>query len=566
MFLDSLKFGQKPSVWEWAQENLRLPLKTSPNCPGPLSFAGQEYLREPLEALRDDSVTHLVLAFGAQVAKTTFCITAFAYMRAHEASPALWALPSKDLAKAFVRERFLPFVEANSWLIDGLPREAIGGLGIQFAEANLSFVGVNSPGDLSSRPVSWVVMDEAAKYEHKVKTEASPDKLVEARTRSFVRKKIIQCSTPSTAEHPFWQTFLQTAQKHYFVPCPHCGEKFELKFSERSLRWQHPPEGEKLDLDTVRRTTHYVCPHCCERIYEKHKPEMMAGGEWRAMNASADSQKLGYCLNSLYSRWLSWGDIAVAFVEAMRSNDYQDFVNSILAEPYSQYEVRVRTEVVEKLRDPMYARGTVPHGVKYLSVAYDCHQSEQFWCVCGHGYGGEQWVIDWGRIMTIEEIAEHAAGLQYAGLPVTLGFVDSGYNTQKVYDVCAASQGMLWPTKGSEARTGTWTETPLREYRGLILYIYADHQAKNSLYADRIARGGNPALHLPRDADEMLLRGLSGQELVRKSGARFASWKRVANDHLGDCVKLCALTYQIAGKMFVDVDAEKEADRATHAE
>lgn len=558
MFLDALKFRERPSVWEWAQNTLRMPLKVSPNSPGALSFEGQEYLREPLEALRNDSVSHIVLSFGAQVAKTTFCFTAFAYMRAHEPEPALWCLPTKDISKAFVRERFLPFVEANGWLVEGLPREAIGGLGIQFADANLSFVGVNSPGELSSRPVAWVVMDEAAKYEHKNKSEAPPDKLVEARTRTFVRKKIIECSTPSTAEHPFWQTFLQTSQKHYFVPCPHCGEKFELKFSERSLVWEHPANGEKVDLDTVRRTAHYLCPHCAGEIWERHKPAMMAGGEWRATNASADSQKLGYHLNSLYSRWMTWGEIAVGFVEAARRNDYQDFVNSTLAEPYTQYEVRVREEVVQKLCDKTYSRGTVPPGCKYLSVAYDCHQDLQYWAVCGHGHGGEQWVIDWGTVLGIEDIPAHAGGLEYEGQKVTLGFVDSGYNTQKVYDACAASGGLLWPTKGSEARTGTWTETMLREYRGLILYIYADHQQKTALYGERIARGGSPALHLPRDADEQLLRGLSGQELKRAAGAKWATWKRVAGDHLGDCVKLCAFTYQVAGRMFIESEQGNE--------
>lgn len=552
MFLDALKFRSRPSVWEWAQSTLRMPLKVSPAHPGALSFAGQEYLREPLEALRDDGVSSIVLAFGAQVAKTTFCLTAFAYMRAHEPEPGLWCLPSKDIAKAFVKERFLPFVEANGWLIEGLPRENIGNFGIQFEDANLSFVGVNSPGELSSRPVGWVVMDEAAKYEHKNKTEAAPDKLVEARTRTFVRKKIIQCSTPSTAEHPFWQTYLQTSQKHYFVPCPHCGARFELKFSERNLVWDQPENGDKVDLDTVRRTAHYICPECGGEIWECDKAAMMAGGEWRVTNETADSQKLGYHLNALYSRWMTWGDIAVAFVEAARRNDFQDFVNSTLAEPFTKYAVRVREEAVDKLKDPEYGRGSVPHGVRYLCVAYDCHQDLQYWTVCGIGAGGEQWVLDWGTLLTIEEIPGHAAGLMYEDKMVTLGFVDSGYNTMKVYDACAASGGMLWPTKGSEARTGTWTESGLPEYGGLKLYIYADHQQKNQLYADRIARGGKPALHLPRDADEALLRGLAGQELRRKDGARWATWKRVAGDHYGDCVKLCALTYQIAGKMFVE--------------
>ena len=552
MFLDSLKFRQKESVWEWAQRVLKLPIRTSPNCPGELSFAGQEYLREPLEAIRDDDVTHISLVFGAQVAKTTFCIVAFAYMRAHEPSPALWALPSKDLSGSFMRERFRPFLEANPWLLEGVREEDMSSLGVQFPDAKLSFVGVNSPGDLSSRPVNWVVMDEASKYEHKVKTEATADKLIEARTRSFVRKKIIQASTPSEERHPFWQSYSQTAMKKYFVPCPHCGEKFELKFSERSLVWDHPEDGEKVDLDTVRRTAHYICPHCGASLWEKDKPAMMAGGEWRATNLTADTRKLGYQLNSLYSRWMTWGDVAAEFVESARKNSLQDFVNSILAEPYRQYEVKVRESAVDKLRDMYYGRGTVPHEVQYLSVAYDCHQLEQYWTVCGHGAGGEQWVIDWGKVMTIAEIPDHALALEYEGRRVTLGFVDSAYNTLQVYDACSRSAGLLWPTKGSDARSGTWSESRILEYPGLLLYLYSDHQQKTDLYANRIARGGKPLLHIPRDADEELLKGLSGQELCRKPGARWSTWKRVANDHFGDCVKLCSLTYQIAGRHYVN--------------
>ena len=52
----------------------------------------------------------------------------------------------------------------------------------------------------------------------------------------------------------------------------------------------------------------------------------------------------------------------------------------------------------------------------------------------------------------------------------------------------------------------------------------------------------------------MLLRGLGGQELSRKPGARWATWKRVAGDHLGDCVKLCAFTYQVAGRAYVEAE------------
>ncbi|MBQ4594801.1 MAG: phage terminase large subunit family protein [Akkermansia sp.] len=554
MFLNRLLYKVKPSVWDWAQSTLQLPVKTSPNAPGALSFKGQEYLREPLELLRDDSVTHLSLCFGAQVAKTTFDFVAFAYMRAFEPSPALWALPTKDLARTFVKERFRPFLEANPWLIGGVPRENLGTLNFQFRDSNLAFVGVNSPGELSSRPIAFVVMDEASKYLHLVKTEAAPDQLIDARTNTFLRKKVITTSTPSTEEHPFWQRFLATDQRHYFVVCPHCGGEFELKFGRGALVWDHPENGDKVALDTVRRTTRYICPHCEAELWERDKAGMIAAGRWVPQNTAADSRRRGYHLNALYSRFMPWGDVAAKFVEAARSAEgayaLQDFTNSYMAAPFTVYSVRVREESVESLRCPDYARGELPPHYHYLAVAYDCHQGEQWWCVCAIGAGGEQWVIDWGSLLTIEEIAAHAASLTYQGKSITMGYVDSGYATGAVYDTCARSGGLLWPTKGSEARFGTYSEREILTHPNLVLTIYSDHQAKTALYGERIAHGRGAPFHVPRDADETLMRGLAGQELGKRGGARLPTWKPVAGDHLGDCCKLCALSWQVLAKVF----------------
>lgn len=553
MFLDRLKFKRKPSVWEWAQATLRMPVKTSPNAPGRLSFEGQEYLREPLELLRDDAVQHIVLCFGAQVAKTTFDLVAFAYMQAHEARPTLWALSTKELAKQFSRERFRPFLEANDWLLEGTQRDDIGTLSMQFRSNNLAFVGVNNPGELSSRPVAFVVCDEAGKYQHVVKAEAAPDKLIEARTNSFRRKKMLTTSTPSAEDQAFWQRFLLTDQRHYHVPCPHCGEYFELKFSLKTVVWDHPDDGSKVDFETVKRTTRYICPHCAAELYEHDKPAMIAGGRWVSNNPQATGGSArGYHLNALYSRWMTWGEVAERFVKATRSGEgayaLQDFTNSYLAEPFTVYNVRVREETVEALRSVEYARGEVPPGTQYLCIAYDCHNKGQYWTVCAMGLEGEQWVIDWGIVNAIEEIPAHAAGLQYGGMPVQVGYIDSGYQTEKVYAACAKSGGKLWPSKGTDARHGTWTEMSVPGWPLLTLTLYSDHQAKNALYAERIAAGRGAPLHVPRNADQALMAGLSGQELSRRNGAQVATWKKVAEDHYGDCVKLCALTWSVVGR------------------
>ena len=564
MFLDRLLFRRRPSVWEWAQENLRMPVKTSPNAPGRLSFAGQEYLREPLECLRDDSVQRIMLCFAAQVAKTTFDLVALAYFQTHEPRPALWALSTKELAKTFSRERLQPFLRANPWLLEGTKSEDIGTLSMNFRHNNLSLVGVNNPGELSSRPVSLVVMDEAGKYLHAVKTEAAPDKLIEARTNSFRRAKIIMTSTPSTEEQAFWQRWLQSDRRRYEVPCPHCEEFFVLKFSEKSLIWDHPEDGEKVDIDTVRRTARYICPHCGGEIWETDKAGMIAGGRWRAAENAPAGAARGYHLNALYSRWMTWGEVAARFVEAARSSEgvyaLQDFTNSYLAEPFTVYNVRVREENVEQLRSHEYSRGEVPPGTLYLAVAYDCHNAGQYFTVCALGADGEQWVVDWGIINAIEDIPAHVAGLSYDGRQITVGYVDSGYQSEKVYQACEASAGKLWPSKGTDSRHGTWTEMSVTGYPLLTLTLYSDHQAKTALYGERISAGRGAPLHVPRNADRELMAGLSGQELARRNNASVATWRKVAGDHYGDCVKLCALTWSVVGRAFAQAPDNSSAE------
>jgi hypothetical protein len=49
------------------------------------------------------------------------------------------------------------------------------------------------------------------------------------------------------------------------------------------------------------------------------------------------------------------------------------------------------------------------------------------------------------------------------------------------------------------------------------------------------------------DAPEALMTGLSGQQLITKktAGGTSQQWKKLPNDHYGDCVKLAYVGWQI---------------------
>ena len=125
------------------------------------------------------------------------------------------------------------------------------------------------------------------------------------------------------------------------------------------------------------------------------------------------------------------------------------------------------------------------------------------------------------------------------------GLIDSGDWAQKVYDECYKYYGKLWPTKGSGANFGSWNVSEVKSHPGLELYLYVDRTAKMELYAGRIQKGAAPALHLPEDADQDLLAGLSGQQLEKPRGGGLAQWRKLPNDHYGDCVKIGQVSWWV---------------------
>lgn len=96
-------------------------------------------------------------------------------------------------------------------------------------------------------------------------------------------------STPTLQSGHIWQAVLGAdIEKHYFVPCPHCGEYIELKFS--NLRF---PSEEGLDNSERADMAVYVCQECGCKITDQDRDRMIRYGEWREVRRSAKTLKSG---------------------------------------------------------------------------------------------------------------------------------------------------------------------------------------------------------------------------------------------------------------------------------
>ncbi|MCE5200535.1 MAG: terminase gpA endonuclease subunit [Armatimonadota bacterium] len=109
-----------------------------------------------------------------------------------------------------------------------------------------------------------------------------------------------------------------TEPKRYFVPCPHCGHFHALDF------W-------RIDFTATVRgknvLAYYRCEKCDTPIYDEDKNNILAQGEWRGGGALH--------LNSLYSPWKSFMDVAQGFLDARNDPaELKQFINCWLAEPW----------------------------------------------------------------------------------------------------------------------------------------------------------------------------------------------------------------------------------------
>src|SRR5581483_11768214 len=189
------------------------------------------------------------------------------------------------------------------------------------------------------------------------------------------------------------------------VPCPDCGELQPLEFGQ--LTWS------KLGLPPERAV--YECRACFYAIREHQKTAMLARGQWVAEQPERIGKVRGYHLNALYAPvgWMSWGEIATMFVNVHQDPEkFRVFVNTVLGEAWTMRGDAPEWEALYKRREA-YALGTVPAGA----------------------LPGDTADMDKGPWAQVDELLArsypHASG---AVLPVRMLCVDSGYNTQTVYN------------------------------------------------------------------------------------------------------------------------------------
>jgi phage terminase large subunit GpA-like protein len=180
-------------------------------------------------------------------------------------------------------------------------------------------------------------------------------------------------------------------------------------------------------------------------IGEHQKTWMLKHGEWRA--ARPDREVAGFWINSLYSPWRRWRDLTKKFLIDRRSPEtLRESVNTVLAEPWDD-EAQTSVDMTELVARREHCSAPVPAGVAILTCGVDVQADRLELELVGWGRGEESWSIEYRVIpgdptgaavwTELDEYLQRQRRHEHdVMLPVSACCIDSGYESQAVYDFC----------------------------------------------------------------------------------------------------------------------------------
>ena len=454
--LEYLKPPESITVSEWAEKYRVLDSKTSAE-PGPWNNDRTPYLKGIMDEFTNYETEEIIFVKPTQVGGTEAMNNMLGYVIQQDPSPTEVVYPTETLAETISSQRLQPMILSSEPL-----RKKY--------DANSSKL------ELNFSDMKYLFIDEVDKFPGASKKEADPVSLAEERTKTFRGRKIFKTSTPTIRTGHIWSAKEKAdAEKHYFIPCPHCGEFIELFFS--NLRWpgkdkdmveaygadsikeqlealEQDPESEGLSDTDRAEFAFYVCQECGCIITDQQKQQAVKRGHWETVSSRTQFvKKVCFWINTLYSPFVRFAEIAKKFMDSKGDPEkLQNFVNSWLAEPWEDTKLKTTKELVLERQTELPAY-TIPEWTKLLTGGVDVQENSVYWTIRAWGDYITSQNIAHGQAYGFSEVEavmnmefKTPSGLSYV---VNLCLVDSGNDTDNVYDFCALNSEWALPCKGS---------------------------------------------------------------------------------------------------------------------
>lgn len=512
-------------VSQWAEKHRILPDTNA--IPGKWRNSVTPYLIEIMDTFSDELVEEIIFVKPTQVGGTSAMENMLGSVIDQDPAPSMIVYPSETLAERVVESKLDPMIKGTSVLADKYLEDESKKLELHFSEMTVYLTGANSPANLASNNIKYLFLDEVDKYPGASKKEADPISLAKERTKTYANRKIFEASTPTLKTGHIWKAKEQAdVEKHYFVPCPHCGEYIELKFAQ--IKW--PPKEEVPEISERAERAVYVCQECGCVISDQDKGRMLQEGRWQIVRKRTEQPKsIAFWMNTLYSPFTRFTEIAKEFLRTKDDPElFHNFVNSWLAEPWEDTKVKTNAELVMERQTEVPA-WILPEWTKLLTGGIDVQENSLYWTIRAWGDHMTSQNVAHGQALSMTEI-ERIMNTEFSmpsgeKIMVNLALIDSGDQTDDVYDFCILNSDWVLPCKGtptmlSHYRLSTINKTGSRAY-GMTLVLVDGGKYKDQIAAHMRRPNGSGSWMVHSGCDlEYAEQVTSEHKVIERSGGR----------------------------------------------
>lgn len=244
----------------------------------------------------------------------------------------------------------------------------------EFPNGYVSIGSANNHKNIRQDDYQYVFLDDLEAIKKSSKQSGDTIDLIKQRLASYYGKsKLFLISTPEVkSASNIEPAYLLGDQRKYLVPCPHCKEPIELRWSTPSLKdenklagiyWEHLENGQ-VDVASVG----YICQCCGGFFDDKNKHELLNAGFWKPTAIPSSEGYFSYHISSLYAPigMYDWAYYVNQYVIANPKGQprieekHKTFMNMCLGETYEEVTEDVKVADLQQKNIRSYTIGTLP--------------------------------------------------------------------------------------------------------------------------------------------------------------------------------------------------------------
>jgi phage terminase large subunit GpA-like protein len=373
------------------------------------------YLCGPMEALTSSDHLATAIMGPGRSGKTAVAENWLLQSVGADQADMLFYQPTDGALQSYVKRVINPMIEQHSILTDRLgPRPVdrslhfknFRGMWCEFLHAAYSnLIGKSAP---------RIVVDEIDAVPENV---GDVYELVNLRRQTFGHESMVLVTSHPDRPHGVARLYGLSDQRRWFWPCPHCnGFSSPNPDAKWEMELHYRPEA---PLDEIAQMAALVCPHCGAAIEGRHRRAMNLDGCWVGCGQDiaedgtvtgelVRSEIAGFWIVGVMSPFIIGGIGALARAKAQAEREFartgdDKSLRDILPKRFGiPYERKLKLGSVDAAalaeRTEAFPLGTVPEGVRFLTVAIDVQNNRFELLVRGWGVDGESWVIDVRRV------------------------------------------------------------------------------------------------------------------------------------------------------------------------